>query len=94
MRTPGTLGGRPRIADHRIGVDTTAIKLVYHGVSPEQLVSEDYWPYLTLAQVHAALAYYYANREEVDNDIREDADAYEAAALEARRNGQGTRPGR
>jgi hypothetical protein len=25
--------------------------------------------HLTLAQVHAALAYYYANRDEIDDDI-------------------------
>jgi len=32
---------------------------------------------LTLAQIHAALAYYYANRDEIDSDI-----AAEDAAIE------------
>jgi hypothetical protein len=32
--------------------------------TPEKIVSE--YEHLSLAQVHAALAYYYANREELD----------------------------
>jgi hypothetical protein len=39
-------------------------------MSPEE-IAEDY-PHLTLAQVHAALAYYHANREEIEADIAQD----------------------
>lgn len=37
-------------------------------------------PHLTLAQVHAALAYYHANREEIEADIA--AEEAEATRLE------------
>jgi len=42
------------------------------GMSPEEIALE--FPHLNLAQVHAALAYYHANREEIEADIaQEDA---------------------
>jgi Protein of unknown function (DUF433) len=37
------------------------------GMSPDEIVSE--YPSVTLAEVHAALAYYYENRERIDGDI-------------------------
>ena len=37
------------------------------GMSPDEIVSE--YPSITLAEVHAALAYYYENRERIDADI-------------------------
>ncbi len=37
------------------------------GLSPEELQSE--LPHLSLAQVYAALAYYYAHQEELDAEI-------------------------
>jgi hypothetical protein len=44
------------------------------GMTPEEIALE--YPHLTLAQVHAALAYYHANREEIEVDIaREEAAA-------------------
>jgi len=90
VRTPGTLGGRPHIDGTRIGVDTIA-REVSHGRTPAELVSNRFWPYLTLAQVYAALAYYHAHKEEIDSDIEEDRRAYSEGAEEARRNGQGVR---
>ena len=92
VRTPGTLGGRPRIDGTRIGVHAIAIEVVEFGVSPERIVSEEYWPYLSLAQVHAALAYYFANREELDAAIAAEDRLYEELAAEAKGNGQGTNP--
>jgi hypothetical protein len=44
-------------------------------MSPEEIVLE--YPHLTLAQVHAALAYYRVNRDEIEADIDEE----EAAAV-------------
>ena len=93
VRTPGTLAGRPRIDGTRIGVNTIVLE-IEAGASPEQLVSEDYWPYLTLAQVYAALAFYHANKAEIDDFIAEENRLYVEMAAEARRNGQGTTPGR
>jgi len=37
------------------------------GLSPEEIADE--LGHLTLAQVYAALAYYHANREEIETDL-------------------------
>ena len=94
VRTPGTLGGRPRIDGTRIGVHSIVTEMRYAKATPEDLVSENYWPYLTLAQVYAAIAYYHANKAEIDASIAEEERLYEEAAAEARRNGQGAAPDR
>ena len=39
-------------------------------MTPEEIASE--YPHLILAQAHAALTYYYANREEIEADIVEE----------------------
>ena len=67
VSTPGICGGRPRIDGHRIQVEDVAIWHERMGMSPDQIVSE--YPSITLADVHAALAYYYENRERIDADI-------------------------
>jgi uncharacterized protein (DUF433 family) len=66
VQTPEVCGGRPRIAGHRITVQNIAIDF-NAGMKPEDIISEK--PYLTLAEVYAALAYYYANQEAIDADI-------------------------
>jgi len=43
------------------------------GLAPEDIALE--YPHLTLAQVHAALAYYHANREEIEADIVQEEQA-------------------
>lgn len=56
-------GGRPRIAG--TGVTVQRIVSWYMlSLSPEEIA--DRIGHLSLAQVHAALAYYHANREEVE----------------------------
>ena len=75
VRTPGTLGGRPRIDGTRVGVNHVVLEL-QHGATPEQLVSTDFWPQLNLAQVYAALAFYYANRAEIDESIADEERLY------------------
>jgi uncharacterized protein (DUF433 family) len=68
VSTPGICGGRPRIVGHRIQVEDIAIWHERMGMSPDGIVSE--CPTITLAEVHAALAYYYyENRERIDTDI-------------------------
>lgn len=69
VSTPGTCGGKPRIAGTRIKVQHVAIWYERMGLSPDEIVST--WPHLTLADVHAALAYYYTHRAQIDTDIRE-----------------------
>ena len=69
VSTPGTCGGRPRIDGHRITVEDVAIWHERMGMSPDEIVSAH--PSMTLSDVHAALAYYFENREAIEADIRE-----------------------
>jgi len=78
-RSTNVRGGRPRIA----GTGVTVRRIVgwYKlGLEPEEIVDEI--PHLTLAQVYAALAYYHANRDEIEKDLAEEE--AEAARLEQR----------
>ena len=76
MRSPEIRGGRPRIS----GTGVTVQRIVgwYKlGLSPEEIA--DQFGHLSLAQVHAALAYYHANRQEIEAAIAEDEAAGDAA---------------
>lgn len=64
--TPEICGGKPRIAGHRITVANVAIWHERMGMSPDQ-ISTEYG--LSLADVHAALAYYFDHRPEIDQSI-------------------------
>ncbi len=67
-RTRDVRGGRPRIAG--TGVTVRRIVTWYkQGLTPEQIADE---VELSLAQVHAALAYYHANRDEIEADLAEE----------------------
>ena len=66
VRTPNICGGRPRIAG--TGVSVRRIVGWYKlGLNPEEIGNRI--RHLSLAQVYAALAYYHANREEMEADI-------------------------
>lgn len=67
--TPGTCGGKPRIAGTRIKVSLIFL-LTADGMSPDEIVGT--YPFLTLADVHAALAYYFDHVEAINNEIRDD----------------------
>src|SRR4029077_8357846 len=69
VSTPGTCGGRPRIDGHRITVEDVAIWHERRGMSPDEIVSAH--PSIALADVHAALAYYYEYSERIDQAIAE-----------------------
>jgi len=72
-RDPGIRGGRPKIAGTGVTVQRVA-NLYRHGLSPEEIV--DNFGHLSLAQVHAALAYYHANRAEIEEALKsEEAEA-------------------
>jgi len=73
--TPGIAGGKPRIAGHRITVQDVAIWHERMGKSVDEIATEYD---LTLADVYAALAYYFENREEIDRTIAEGAAFAEA----------------
>jgi uncharacterized protein (DUF433 family) len=75
--TPDVRGGRPRVA----GTGVTVRRIVgwYKlGLSPEEIANRI--GHLSLAQVHAALAYYHANQDEIEADIA--AEEAEADRLE------------
>jgi uncharacterized protein (DUF433 family) len=77
--TPDTVGGRPRIRGRRIAVQDIAIWHERLGKSADEIAAEYD---LTLADVYAALAYYFDHREEIDARMTEDR-AF-AEALRAR----------
>jgi uncharacterized protein (DUF433 family) len=69
--TPGVCGGRPCVAGTRIRVQDIVTRTEL-GDAPDDIVRS--YPHLTLADIHAALAYYYDNRELIDRQIRESDD--------------------
>ena len=78
-RTPDICGGRPRIGGTRVTVQQVVV-MYKAGFTPEEIA--DQYPHLTLAQVYAALAYYHANREEIESAMA--AEAAEAESLRKR----------
>jgi len=65
-QTAGVCGGRPCIAG--TGVSVLRIAGWYKmGRSPEEIA--DQYGHLTMAQVHAAITYYHANREAMDAEM-------------------------
>ena len=65
----GVCGGRPCIDGTRVRV-VNIVYLQKQGHTPEQMLEK--YPDLNLAQVHAALTYYYDHPEEIDAYIVED----------------------
>jgi uncharacterized protein (DUF433 family) len=61
--TPGICGGRPCIAGSRITVQYIMAE-IKAGVTPEEILEDK--PFLSLASIHAAIAYYYANKASLD----------------------------
>jgi uncharacterized protein (DUF433 family) len=73
--TPDVVGGRPRIAGRRITVQNIAIWHEYMGLSADEIGAEYD---LSLAQVYAALAYYFDHRDDIGQQIAEDEAFIEA----------------
>ena len=66
--TPGIVGGKPRIAGHRITVQNIVIWHERMGKTADEIATEYD---LTLADVYAALAYYFDHRPEIDREMEE-----------------------
>ena len=80
VSSPELRGGRPRVA----GTGLTVMRLAGWsklGCTPEDIVRKTG---LSLAQVHAALAYYHANREAIDADLEAEAELYDQLAAAQR----------
>ena len=67
--SPEIVGGKPRITGHRITVQNVVIWHERMGLSADEIAS-NYG--LSLADVYAALAYYYDHRQEIDETILAD----------------------
>jgi uncharacterized protein (DUF433 family) len=76
-RTPGTCSDRPHIAGRRLSVQQVAA-LTQQGLNPQEITQE--YEGLTLAQVHAALAYYHANLDEIEADLADEKAEYDRLA--------------
>jgi len=67
VKTPGVCSGQPRIAGTRIKVKHIYTWVERMGMTPVQVEAE--YPHLTMAQVHAALAYYWSHQGEIHQDV-------------------------
>jgi uncharacterized protein (DUF433 family) len=79
-KTPGVCGGRTCIAGHRVRVLDIVAWHEHQGMTPDDIVS--HVPSLTLADVHAALAYYFDHMAEIQGEMRAERERVE----ESRRN--------
>ena len=65
--TPNVRSGKPRIAGRRITIGDIAIAYLRLGQSLEEVAAEYD---LTLAEVYAAIAFYYDNKSAIDESIQ------------------------
>ena len=73
-QNPDVCGGRMCIDGMRITVLQIAV-MENECLSPEEITAE--YSHLNLAQVHAALSYYHANRPEIESQLVDEATAAE-----------------
>jgi uncharacterized protein (DUF433 family) len=65
---PQKCGGRPCVAGTRIRVQDIYVWHELQGQSPEEIVTD--FKQLSLADVHAALAYYHDHREAIEAEVQ------------------------
>lgn len=68
---PAIHAGQPIIAGTRLRISDLAASHIYRGLSPEELAVNFA---LDMGQVHAALAYYFQHKVEIDAQMRADAE--------------------
>jgi uncharacterized protein (DUF433 family) len=69
-KTAGVCGGKACLDNTRIRVNNVVF-LHKEGADDERI--RQAYPDLTPAQIHAALAYYYDNRDEIESELAADA---------------------
>ena len=69
VKTPGTCGGRARVAGRRIPV-SSVYRWFLSGFGPENILEKYDGP--TLAEIYAAITYALANREEIEAEIEQE----------------------
>ncbi len=78
VKTPGISRGEPHISEHRITVAFVVNLYIKQNSTVDEIV-EHFG--LTLAEIHAALSYYYDHRDEIDMILAEEY-AFEQALSE------------
>ena len=79
--------GVARIAGSRSRVIDVVLDQQAYGMTPEQMHQEH--PHLSMAQIHAALAYYYDHKAEIDAEIERQlrtAESITGDVIEVRRH--------
>ena len=74
VKEPGYCGGKAAIDDTRVRVNNVAF-LAKQGLTSQQIL--EHYPDLTLAQVHAALTYYYDHADEIEAELAAEDQAAE-----------------
>ncbi len=69
---PGVCGGRPCVAGTRIRVQDVFVWHELQWQSADEIVSR--FPQLTMADVYAALSYYWDHRDEIQRDMQAESD--------------------
>ncbi len=72
IKDPNTCGGSPVIKGTRFPIRSVVYYILQLGLTPEELIEK--FSSLSMAQVYDALAYYYDNQEEVNQDIAENTE--------------------
>jgi uncharacterized protein (DUF433 family) len=78
VSSPDICNNLPRLSGTRITVQSLVIDY-QAGMSPEDIAIE--YPQLNLAQIYSALAYYHANKQQIEADIdlyKEECNYWEA----------------
>jgi uncharacterized protein (DUF433 family) len=73
--------GRPWIDDTNIKVIEVVLDHTAYGWSPQEI--HEQYPDLSLAQIHAALAYYFDHKETMDEEIGRQRKVYEELRAES-----------
>jgi uncharacterized protein (DUF433 family) len=84
VSNPTIRAGRPMIAGTTLRVQDVAAHHIYRHLTPDELADQ---LQISLAQVHAALAYYYTHQDEMNAQIEED----DRLIREAKEKGLGQR---
>jgi uncharacterized protein (DUF433 family) len=74
-KTPGICGGKACIAGHRVRVLDIVSWHEHRGMTPDEIVS--HVPTITLADVHAALSYYFDHIDEIQQEMRSEREVAE-----------------
>lgn len=67
IKTPGVCGGKARINGHRVRVMDIVVWHEMRNYSAEEIIAM--FPGITLADVYAALTYYFDNRQDIEADF-------------------------